>query len=92
MSAISSSLNTAIAVVYPTYKSAQVVLFGGEDAARWILYWVIFSALCILDIFMDFQLNQVHGFLIRNLFVLWCMAPVKFNGVSILDLQVKEES
>ena len=42
--------------------------------------------------FYGFSLGSSSWISDKKLFVLWCMAPVKFNCVSFLYLQVKEES
>ena len=84
-------LNTSIAVVYPVLQTGKVVVQGGE-VGRWMLYWIIFSAVSILDILLHSLLQQINiivsAFLLRNTFLLWCMVPSQYSGVSLLVTQV----
>jgi len=55
-----------------------------EDDKKWLIYWIIFSALCLIEPFIDFVLYWVPFYYpIKLAFLLWLMLP-QSNGAKFL--------
>ena len=50
------------------------------DRRRWLKYWLIYNNIKLIENFLWF-LPMISLF--KTLFLIWCIAPVKANGVNI---------
>merc|ERR1711953_1245864 len=76
---------TLVGVVYPAFASLKAVLSGSaEQSAAWLRYWVVLGVFSVLELLADL--------LLKCSFLVWCMAPVKWNGSDLLFNQVDELS
>lgn len=81
-----SLLCSFIGFVYPAYKSVKAIesTATGDDTA-WLMYWVVYASFSCLEFFSDILLSWVPlYFLIKCIFLLWCMAPISYNGSKVI--------
>merc|ERR1711997_517715 len=89
---------TLVGVVYPAFASLKAVLSGSADqSAAWLRYWVVLGVFSVLELLADPLLNPLsYSFplylVLKCSFLVWCMAPVKWNGSDLLFNQVNELS
>ena len=67
-----------IGFVYPTYCSIKAIESPNKDDDTLLLmYWVVFSALSVVDYFVDIIMSWVPFYwLAKCVFLLWCMSPL----------------
>jgi len=75
-----------IGFLYPAYQSVKAIESGSkDDDTQWLTYWVVFSAFSAVEYASDLF---VHWFplywFIKCLFLVWCFAPVSWNGSSVI--------
>nr|XP_002123923.1 receptor expression-enhancing protein 5-like isoform X1 [Ciona intestinalis] len=75
-----------IGFVYPAYVSVKAIeSVNKDDDTAWLMYWVVFATFSVAEFFSDILLSWFpFYFLGKCIFLLWCMAPVSWNGSNTL--------
>ncbi|XP_041086899.1 receptor expression-enhancing protein 6-like, partial [Polyodon spathula] len=56
-----------------------------EDDTKWLTYWVVYGLFSVAEFFSDIFLYWFPFYYAgKCVFLLWCMAPVSWNGSQIL--------
>jgi len=71
-----------IGFVYPAYASVKAIESKEkDDDTKWLTYWVVYSVFLLVESCTDFFLSWIPlYFLLKCVFLLFCMAPVTWNG------------
>ncbi|KAM3876294.1 receptor expression-enhancing protein 6 [Diretmus argenteus] len=71
-----------IGFVYPAYYSIKAIESENkEDDTKWLTYWVVYGVFSLGEFFSDIFLYWFpFYYAVKCLFLLWCMAPVAWNG------------
>ncbi|KAK3734822.1 hypothetical protein QZH41_001013 [Actinostola sp. cb2023] len=56
-----------------------------ESDTKWLMYWVIFSCVNFLQMFISWMPSYN---ILKFLFLVWCMAPGRFNGSGFMYFKV----
>ncbi|XP_078373438.1 receptor expression-enhancing protein 5-like isoform X2 [Oculina patagonica] len=77
---------TILGFAYPAYQSVKAVESETkEDDTQWLIYWVVFGVFNIVEFLSDILLSWFPlYFLVKLIFLCWCMAPVSWNGANTL--------
>ncbi|XP_037105461.1 receptor expression-enhancing protein 6 isoform X1 [Syngnathus acus] len=75
-----------IGFVYPAYYSVKAIESPSkEDDTKWLTYWVVYGVFSLGEFFSDIFLYWFpFYYAFKCLFLLWCMAPVAWNGSQVL--------
>ncbi|XP_072924428.1 receptor expression-enhancing protein 6-like isoform X2 [Hemitrygon akajei] len=75
-----------IGFVYPAYFSIKAIeSVNKEDDTKWLTYWVVYGIFSVVEFFSDIFLYWFPFYYVgKCLFLLWCMAPVMWNGSQII--------
>jgi len=85
---------TLVGVAYPAFASLKAVLSDSpESSVAWLRYWVVLGVFSVVELLLDPLINPLtYSFptylVIKCLFLVWCMAPVAWNGSDIIFNQV----
>ena len=72
--------------LYPAYASVKAVESANkDDDTQWLTYWVVYAAFSIVEYFSDIFLSWFPlYFLLKCIFLGWCMAPFSWNGANFI--------
>ncbi|KAK6179878.1 hypothetical protein SNE40_012132 [Patella caerulea] len=75
-----------IGFLYPAYASVKAVESSRkDDDTQWLTYWVVYSAFSLTEFFADIFLFWIPFYwLLKCVFLVWCMAPIPSNGADML--------
>ncbi|KAK9519900.1 hypothetical protein VZT92_022601 [Zoarces viviparus] len=75
-----------IGFAYPAYYSIKAIeSTSKEDDTKWLTYWVVYGVFSLGEFFSDiflFWFPFYYAF--KCLFLLWCMAPISWNGSQMI--------
>lgn len=79
-----------IGFVYPAYYSIKAIeSVNKEDDTKWLTYWVVYGVFSLGEFFSDIFLYWFpFYYAFKCVFLLWCMAPVSWNGSQIIYTRV----
>ncbi|XP_061834462.1 receptor expression-enhancing protein 6-like [Nerophis lumbriciformis] len=75
-----------IGFVYPAYFSVKAIESPSkEDDTKWLTYWVVYGVFSLGEFFSDIFLYWFpFYYAFKCLFLLWCMAPMSWNGSRVI--------
>ncbi|XP_068615775.1 receptor expression-enhancing protein 6-like [Brachionichthys hirsutus] len=75
-----------IGFVYPAFYSIKAIESPSkEDDTKWLTYWVVYGVFSLGEFFSDIFLYWFpFYYAFKCLFLLWCMAPISWNGSQVI--------
>lgn len=80
-----SVVSDLIGFAYPTYATILAIESPDpHDDTEWLVYWVVFATLFLLENFLDFVLFWIpYYYPLKVTFLLWCMLP-QYKGAQFV--------
>ena len=75
-----------VAFTYPAIQSIKSLESqNAEGAHKWLTYWIVYGCFSVSEFFVDFFLSWFPMYFIGKMaFLVWCMAPIDFNGSDVI--------
>ncbi|KAM7341720.1 receptor expression enhancing protein B isoform 2-T2 [Cochliomyia hominivorax] len=75
-----------IGVVYPAYISIHAIESSTKlDDTKWLTYWVTYGIMSIIEYFSGVLTSVIPFYwLLKCIFLVWCMLPMEQNGSYII--------
>lgn len=75
-----------IGFIYPAYSSVKAIQTNNRDSStKWLTYWVVYGGFVVLEVLGDFLFYWFPMyFLFKCGFLVWCMAPMSWNGSLVI--------
>jgi len=68
-------------LISPIVMSVKAIEQKQEARTRWLIYWLFYNTITILEQFIGPVLYFIPGYsLCKNIFYIWCMLPMNENG------------
>ena len=68
----------------PAILSLNISATGGpEESLPWLRYWVVLGIALLLEFLLE-KLEGVVFTVVKLVFMLWCLAPVEYNGSDVV--------
>lgn len=79
-------LANSIGFLYPAYWSIKALETNSlKDDKKWLTYWVVFAFFSVIEYFSGFLMYFIPFYwLLKCLFMVWCMLPGQNNGAEFL--------
>lgn len=79
-----------IGVAYPAYMSIHAIETSPkEDDTKWLTYWVTFGIMAVIEYFSGVLMSLIPFYwLLKCLFLIWCMLPIEQNGSKVIYMRV----
>jgi len=79
-----------IGFAYPAYASFKALeTKRKEDDTKWLTYWIVYGFLSVIEFFSDILLSWFPLYWLgKCLILIWCFAPVEWNGSDLIYRQV----
>uniref|UniRef100_A0A1A9VM85 Receptor expression-enhancing protein n=1 Tax=Glossina austeni TaxID=7395 RepID=A0A1A9VM85_GLOAU len=79
-----------IGVMYPAYISIHAIESSSKlDDTKWLIYWVTFGIMSIIEYFSGVLTSVIPFYwLLKCIFLIWCMLPVEKNGSHVIYINV----
>jgi len=72
----------------PAILSLDASVHGGtESSISWLRYWVVLGLGLVLELLLDTLLPSLGGVIVRGVkvvLVVWCLAPLEYNGSDMI--------
>ncbi|KAK0140998.1 Receptor expression-enhancing protein 6 [Merluccius polli] len=86
---LSSVTSSASSILRITRDIKAIESENKEDDTKWLTYWVVYGVFSVGEFFSDIFLYWFpFYYAFKCLFLLWCMAPVAWNGSQVIYSRV----
>merc|ERR1711915_183363 len=70
-------------IIPATFSLHNAATGGPEDCLPWLKFWVVLSVGLFLELFLE-SLEGIALTCVKVVLILWCLAPLEYNGADIL--------
>ena len=80
------TLCNVLGMTYPIYASIKATEnMAGYTKEHWLMYWIVYSTISFLEVLLEIFLVWLPlYYLIKFLFLSWCMVPISVNGSNVI--------